>query len=148
MLRTMVFVFVSLFAFSVAAQDAYPARTVRFVVPFPAGGPLDVMARLVAQRLTEHWSRPVVVENVAGATGSIGANQVARAAPDGYTLLITVDIPLTMYPAVAKKLPYDPLRDFKPIANVARTANASSTRHWGSRRWTSSSRWRRSTPAS
>ncbi|HVL36160.1 MAG TPA: tripartite tricarboxylate transporter substrate-binding protein, partial [Burkholderiales bacterium] len=85
MLRTMVFVFVSLFAFSVAAQDAYPARTVRFVVPFPAGGPLDVMARLVAQRLTEHWSRPVVVENVAGATGSIGANQVARAAPDGYT---------------------------------------------------------------
>ena len=111
-------------AVPVAAQEPYPSRPVRFVVPFPAGGPLDVMARLVAQKLTEHWGKPVIVENVVGATGSIGAAAVARAAPDGYTLLVTVDIPLTMYPAVAKQLPYNPRTDFKPIASVARTSNA------------------------
>jgi tripartite-type tricarboxylate transporter receptor subunit TctC len=109
--------------FPAAAQESYPARPVKFVVPFPAAGPLDVMARLVAQKLTEHWGKPVIVENVVGGTGSIGANAVARAAPDGHTLLFTVDIPLTMYPAVAKQLPYNPRTDFKPIANVARTAN-------------------------
>jgi tripartite-type tricarboxylate transporter receptor subunit TctC len=105
------------------AQESYPSRPVKLVVPFAAGGPLDLLARVVAQRLTEDWKNPVVVENVTGATGSIGANNVARAAPDGYTLLVTVDIPLTMYPAVAKKLPYDPQADFKPIASIARTDN-------------------------
>jgi tripartite-type tricarboxylate transporter receptor subunit TctC len=98
--------------FPAIAQDAYPSRAVKLVVPFPAGGPLDVMARLAAQKLTEHWGKPVVVENVSGGTGSIGANAVARAAPDGYTVLMTVDIPLTMYAAVAKNLPYDPRTDF------------------------------------
>lgn len=111
------------FCLPAAAQDSYPSRPVKFVVPFPAGGPLDLLARVVSQRLSEEWKNPVVVENVTGATGSIGANSVARAAPDGYTLLITVDIPLTMYPAVAKKLPYDPQADFKPIASIARTDN-------------------------
>ncbi|HEY9531134.1 MAG TPA: tripartite tricarboxylate transporter substrate-binding protein, partial [Burkholderiales bacterium] len=91
------------FCLPAAAQDSYPSRPVKLIVPFPAGGPLDLLARVVSQRLTEEWKSPVVVENVTGATGSIGANQVARAAPDGYTLLVTVDIPLTMYPAVAKK---------------------------------------------
>ena len=116
------FALVSL-AFSAAAQTDYPSRPVKLIVPFPAGGPLDLLARLVAQKLGEDWKSPVVVENVPGATGSIGANQVARAAPDGYTLLVTVDIPLTMYPAVAKKLPYDPQADFKPIASLARSDN-------------------------
>jgi tripartite-type tricarboxylate transporter receptor subunit TctC len=110
-------------ALPAAAQDSYPSRPVKFVVPFPAGGPLDVLARVVAQKLTEDWKAPVVVENVTGATGSIGAAAVARAAPDGYTLLVTVDIPLTMYPAIAKSLPYDPQADFKPIASLARTDN-------------------------
>jgi tripartite-type tricarboxylate transporter receptor subunit TctC len=105
-----------------AAQD-YPSRPVKFVVPFAAGGPLDVLARVVAQKLGEDWKNPVVVENVTGATGSIGAHNVARAAPDGYTLLVTVDIPLTMYPAVAKSLPYDPHADFRPIASLARSDN-------------------------
>ncbi|MGH8742471.1 MAG: Bug family tripartite tricarboxylate transporter substrate binding protein, partial [Burkholderiales bacterium] len=68
-----------------AAQDAYPSRPVKFVVPFAAGGPLDVLARVVAQKLGEDWKNPVVVENVTGATGSIGAHNVARATPDGYT---------------------------------------------------------------
>jgi len=110
-------------AFPAAAQEPYPSRPVKFVVPFPAGGPLDLIARLVAQKLTETWPRPVVVENVAGGTGTIGANAVARAAPDGYTLLFTVDIPLTMYPAVAKQVPYNPRTDFRPIAAVGRSDN-------------------------
>jgi tripartite-type tricarboxylate transporter receptor subunit TctC len=107
-----------------AAQEPYPSRPVKFVVPFAAGGPLDVLARLVAPKLGSLWGRPIVVDNMIGASGSIGANAVARAAPDGYTLLFTVDIPLTMYPAVAKQLPYDPRADFRPVASVARTDNA------------------------
>ena len=110
-------------AASALAQDAYPSRPVKFVLPFPAGGPLDLLARLTAAKLTEQWGKPVVVENVSGGSGSIGANQVARAAPDGYTVLLTVDIPLTMYPAIAKSLPYDPRKDFRAVASVARTAN-------------------------
>jgi tripartite-type tricarboxylate transporter receptor subunit TctC len=96
---------------------------VKLVAPFPAGGPLDLVARLAAQKLQEQWGSGVVIENIAGGTGSIGANTVARAAPDGYTLLITVDIPLTMYPAIARSLPYDPEKSFKPIASVAHSDN-------------------------
>ena len=123
MLRALLLLFVISLGLPVSAQEAYPARPVKFVVPFAAGGPLDIMARLVTQKLSEHWSRPAVVENQAGGSGSIGANAVARAAPDGYTLLFTVDIPLTMYPAVAKQLPYNPRTDFRPIASVARSDN-------------------------
>lgn len=115
--------FTMLTASAAFAQDAYPSRPVKFLVPFPAGGPLDVPARIIAQKLTEHWGKPVVVENQAGASGSIGANAVARAAPDGYTLLVTVDIPVTMWPAVARKLPYDPQKDLRPIGVFARLQN-------------------------
>jgi tripartite-type tricarboxylate transporter receptor subunit TctC len=110
-------------ALPTAAQDAYPSRPVRMVLPFPAGGPLDLLGRLAAQKLSEQWGSPVVVENIAGGTGSIGANAVARATPDGYTLLVTVDIPLTMYAAIARSLPYDPEKSFKPIASLARSDN-------------------------
>jgi tripartite-type tricarboxylate transporter receptor subunit TctC len=106
------------------AQDAYPSRPVRLVVPFPAAGPLDLLARIVSQQLNEQWGQPVVVENKAGATGGIGADAVARAAPDGYTLLLTVEIPLTMRPAVTKDMSYDPRADFVPIAGLARSDNA------------------------
>lgn len=106
-----------------AGQDSFPSRPVKFIAPFSATGPLDVLARLAAQKLTEQWGSPVIVENIVGATGSIGTNTVARAAPDGHTLLVTVDIPLTMLPAVARTLPYDPQKDFKPIASLARTVN-------------------------
>lgn len=123
MARLLVLFLASLFACAALAQDAYPSRAVKFVLPFPAGGPLDLLARLTAQKLGEQWGKPVVVENVSGGSGSIGANQVARAAPDGYTVLVTVDIPLTMYPAIAKSLPYDPRKDFRPVASVARSAN-------------------------
>ena len=124
MLRILAFALAALASAPAAAQETFPSRPVKFVVPFPAGGPLDVMARLVAQKLTEHWGKPVVVENIAGGTGSIGTNTVARAAPDGHTVLVTVDIPLTMYAAVAKALPYDPRADFKPVASIAQTVNA------------------------
>ena len=124
MRRAALFVFVISFAMQAAAQEAFPSRPVKFVVPFPPGGPLDVPARMIAQKLTEHWGKAVVVENQVGASGSIGANAVARAAPDGHTLLVTVDIPLTMFPAVAKKLPYDPKADFRPIGSFARLQNA------------------------
>jgi tripartite-type tricarboxylate transporter receptor subunit TctC len=110
-------------ALPAAAQDAFPSKPVKLVAPFPAAGPLDLLARIVAQKLTEQWNNPVVVENITGATGSIGANAVARAAPDGHTLLITVDIPLTMFPAIARSLPYDPEKSFKPVASLARTDN-------------------------
>ncbi|MGH7485972.1 MAG: Bug family tripartite tricarboxylate transporter substrate binding protein, partial [bacterium] len=106
-----------------AVAQNYPAGPVKFVVPFPPGGPLDVPARLVAGKLSQLWKQPVVVENQAGGSGSIGANSVARAQPDGYTVLVTVDIPLTMYAAVAKNLPYDPQADFRPVGIYSRFQN-------------------------
>jgi tripartite-type tricarboxylate transporter receptor subunit TctC len=105
------------------AQEQYPARPVRVVVPFPPTSPIDVLARLVGGRLADHWGKPVYIDNKPGATGSIGTDMVAKASPDGYTLLFTVDFSLTMYPAVAKQLPYNPVADFKPIATIARTQN-------------------------
>ena len=114
---------IAVFALQAAAQDTWPSRPVKLVVPFPASGPLDVMARLIGQKLGENLGRPMVIENIAGATGSIGANAVARAAPDGYTILLTVDLPLVMFPAVADKLPYDPRADFRPVASLATGEN-------------------------
>jgi tripartite-type tricarboxylate transporter receptor subunit TctC len=104
------------------AQDAYPAKPVRFIVPFPATGPLDVMARLYAQKLGERWGKNAIAENRPGATGTIGADAVAKAAPDGYTLLFTVDLPIVMAPALMKP-PYDPKADLVPIAGVGETMN-------------------------
>lgn len=106
------------------AQDAYPSRPVRLVVPFPAAGPLDLLARIVSQGLGEQWGQPVIVENKAGAAGGIGADAVAKAPPDGYTLLFTVEIPLTMRPAVTRDMAYDPRSDFAPIAGLTRSDNA------------------------
>ena len=106
------------------AQDAYPSRPVKLVVPFPAAGPLDLLARLVSQKLGDQWPQPVIVENRAGATGGIGTEAVAQATPDGYTLLLTVEIPLTMRPAITKNMTYDPRGDFAPIAGLTRSDNA------------------------
>jgi tripartite-type tricarboxylate transporter receptor subunit TctC len=99
-----------------AAQD-WPARTVRFVVPFPPGGATDVAARALADKLSTAFRQQVVVENRAGGGGAIGAAEVARAAPDGYTLLFTAD-PMTTQHLVVKALPYDVMRDFVPITQV------------------------------
>ena len=124
LLRSLAAAALALCAAAAPAQDAYPSRPVKLVVPFPAAGPLDLLARIVSERLGEQLGQPVVVENKSGATGGIGADAVAKAAPDGYTLLLTVEIPLTMRPAVAKDMTYDPRTDFAPIAGLARSDNA------------------------
>jgi tripartite-type tricarboxylate transporter receptor subunit TctC len=102
---------------AVSAHAQYPARAVRMVVPFPAGGPTDVLTRVVAQKLAERWRQPVVVENKPGAGGAIGSDFVAKSAPDGYTLLMATSSTHSIGPAL-QKLPYDPQKDFTPIAHV------------------------------
>lgn len=97
------------------AQD-YPAKPIRLIVPFAPGGGTDLVGRLIAQRLTEALGQTVVVDNRAGAGGVIGADLVAKAPPDGYTLLMGTPGPLTINPHLMKSMPYDTLRDFTPIA--------------------------------
>ena len=104
-----------------AQAQTYPERPIHFVVPFPAG-PNDALARLAGHKLTEDLKQPVVVETRPGATGSIGAEAVVRALPDGYTLLFTVDLPITMAPALLK-LNYDVQHDLIPIAAVVKSDN-------------------------
>ena len=94
---------------------AYPNRTIRVIVPFPPGGPADIIARFVGQRMNEDWGQPVVIENRAGGNTAIGAQAAARSAPDGYTLFVPMDTTLVMNPLVTPNLPYDPLKDFAPI---------------------------------
>jgi tripartite-type tricarboxylate transporter receptor subunit TctC len=101
---------------SFPAAAAWPERPIRVIVPFAAGGNADTIARLLQPRLQERLGQPVVVENRPGAGGSIGAQAVARADPDGYTLLIGSNGPLSVNPVVQARLPYDPTRDFAPVA--------------------------------
>ena len=105
------------------AQQTYPEKTVRIIVPFPAGGATDILARLIAERLSAAWSKPVVVENVAGAAGASGTAAAAKAAPDGYTLLTGVGTTTTLLPHLRGDLPYDPLRDFAAVTLVASFPN-------------------------
>ena len=105
-------------ALAPAVAQTWPARPVRLVVPFPPGGPADVLARLLAERLTEAWGQPVIVENRGGAGGNIGAEVVARAAPDGYTLLIPASSHV-QGAALYQRLPFDPLRDFTAVSIFA-----------------------------
>jgi len=103
------------------AQDAYPTRAIHIIVPFPAGGPSDVLARLIGDKMSADFGQAVVVENRPGANTVIGAEAVARAAPDGYTLLMAIDSTLVMNQYLYKTLPYDPIADFAPISLVAKT---------------------------
>lgn len=98
----------------VHAADDYPNKTIKFVVNFPAGGPIDVIARIVADKLKTSFRHPVIVENTGGAGGNIGANNVAKAEPDGYTVLFTIDTPLTMNPSLYGAMPFKPA-DLKPV---------------------------------
>jgi tripartite-type tricarboxylate transporter receptor subunit TctC len=100
--------------------DDYPSRLVRFILPQPAGGAVDLIARRVAERLTEQMGQPVIVENVPGANGGLAAGQVIRAAPDGYTLFFAVDSNLVINPSLYPQIAYDPFRDFVPISIVAK----------------------------
>lgn len=101
------------------ATEAYPAKPVRLIVPYAPGGPTDTLSRIVAKALAERWKQQVVVDNRAGANGIIGATYAARAAPDGYTLFLGNSGVLTSNPALYSKLPYDPLKDFAPVSNLA-----------------------------
>jgi tripartite-type tricarboxylate transporter receptor subunit TctC len=105
-----------------AQAQAFPSRTIRIVVPFPAGGPTDIIARVIAQKMSEDWGQPVVVENRPGADTAIGAVQVAKAAPDGYTLMMTttaIAVNVTLYP----KLPFDPRKDLVPVTQLGSTSS-------------------------
>src|SRR5262245_60234710 len=97
------------------AQADYPDRPIRIIVPYTPGGTVDVLARLIGQQLTQAWGQPVVVDNRPGAGGNIGADATAKSPPDGYTLLLSTNAPLTINVALYKNVRYDPLRDFEPI---------------------------------
>ena len=100
---------------AVAGAQAYPQKPVQFMVPYPAGGAGDIFARTVAQKLSGALGQPVVVVNRPGANGIVGTELVAKAAADGYTLLMGNSAPMVMHPALYPKLPYDPVKDFTPI---------------------------------
>src|SRR5258708_40083474 len=104
-----------------APAQTYPTRAIHIIVPFPAGGPSDVLARLIGDRMSVDFQQPVVVENRPGANTVIGAEAAAKASPDGYTLLMAIDSTLVMNQYLYKTLPYDPIADFVPISLVAKT---------------------------
>jgi tripartite-type tricarboxylate transporter receptor subunit TctC len=101
--------------------QAFPSRSIKIVVPFPAGGPSDVLARMIGQKMTEDWGQPVIIENRVGANTVLGAQQVAKAPGDGYTLLMAIDSTLTMNQYLYRSLPYDPFTDFAPVTLVGKT---------------------------
>lgn len=101
-----------------AGAQSYPARTVRVIVPYSPGGPTDVCARLIAQKLSERLGKQFYVEDIVGAGGNIGTGQAARSAPDGYTILITVNS-YVINPTLYEKVPYDALKDFEAVTQVA-----------------------------
>ena len=104
------------------AADTYPDHKVRVIVPFAAGGPTDVIARLVAERLSEAWGQQLYVENMPGAGGNLGVENGARAAPDGYTI-VTVSTGFIINPSMYSTIGYDPVKDFAPISLVAASPN-------------------------
>ena len=107
---------------AIAAAQAYPNKPVKFVVPFPAGSATDQVARVTAQELQEAFVQPFLIDNKPGASGAIGAEQVAKSAPDGYTILVTTNTTQAANPSLFKKLPYDPVKDFAPIVRLGTTS--------------------------
>ena len=103
--------------------QTWPAKPIRLIVPFTPGGTSDILARAVGQKLGEAWGQPVVIDNVPGAGGSLGADKAARAAPDGYTLFMGHIGTLAVNPSIYPKLPYDPVKSFTPVAWVASVPN-------------------------
>src|SRR5437879_4879785 len=100
-----------------AYAQAYPSRTVRIVIPFPPGGTSDILARTLAQKLTDEWSQQVIAENRPGAAGNVASEHVAKSKPDGYTLLINTVGTHAINPAIYPSLPFDPIKDFTLITN-------------------------------
>src|SRR6185436_18426356 len=109
-----------------AAEDLagnFPNRPIRMIVPFPPGGPSDIVARLIGQRMSEDWGQPAMIDNRPGGNTIIGAQVAAKAPPDGYTLFMAIDSTLVMNQYLHKTLPYDPLEDFVPITLTAKTVS-------------------------
>ncbi len=106
-----------------AAQADYPSRPIRLIVPFPPGGPADLIARFVGQRIGERWGQPVVIENRPGANTAIGAQLVAKSAPDGHTLLVGMDTTMVMNPILSANLPYDAAKDFVPVTLLTKNVS-------------------------
>lgn len=111
------------FAVPSASAQSYPTKPVRFVVPYPPGGPLDTVARLLADKMKDGLGQPVIVENKPGAGGNIGADLVAKSAPDGYTMVMGAVATHAINPSLFPKMPYDPVRDFAPVSLVASVPN-------------------------
>jgi tripartite-type tricarboxylate transporter receptor subunit TctC len=105
-----------------ALAQVYPSHSVRMIVPFAAGGPTDVIARIVAQKLSETWGQQIYIENVPGGGGNTGAAMAARAPADGYTILV-VSTGFIVNPSMYSKVPYDPIKDFSPVTLVASSPN-------------------------
>ena len=119
-----------------AAQDTadatnYPGHAIRMIVPFPPGGPADVIARIVGAKMSEAWSQPVVIENRPGGNTAIGAELVAKAAPDGYTLLVAMDVTMVTNPLITATLPYDPRKDFAPVSLLMKDISLITVRNDG-----------------
>src|SRR5258708_11338596 len=117
-MKALLILFLGLIASPATAQE-YPARPVRVVVPYVAGGNADIWARTLAQKLTENLKQAFVVENKPGANGGIGTDFVAKSAADGYTLLAVASGPIVVNPVLYAKVPYDAVRDFAPVAQCA-----------------------------
>ena len=103
--------------------EAWPDQPVRIIVPFPAGGPADIVSRFVGERLSAKWGQPVVIENKPGANTTVAAVQVARATPNGLTLFVVMDVTMVLNPLTNKSLPYDPQRDFAPITMLSKNTS-------------------------
>jgi tripartite-type tricarboxylate transporter receptor subunit TctC len=122
MVRLIALVLCSIFVGAAGAQEAYPSRPVRFILPFPPGGGTDILGRLIAERLSAGLGQPVVTENRGGAGGNVGAEAAAHSAPDGYTIVLVAPS-LAISPSLYSKLNYDPVKDLAPVSLVATVPN-------------------------
>jgi tripartite-type tricarboxylate transporter receptor subunit TctC len=122
MVRLIALVLCSLFVAAAGAQDAYPSRPVKFILPFPPGGGTDILGRVIAERLSASLGQPVVTENRGGAGGNVGAEAAAHSAPDGYTIVLVAPS-LAISPSLYSRLNYDPVKDLAPISLVATVPN-------------------------
>ncbi len=105
-------------ATSTGSVQGYPNKTIRIVVPYPAGGGIDLISRAIGNQLSQRWGQPVVIENKPGSGTIVAAEGVAKAAPDGYTLMVTTDSTISVNPHLYARLPYDPVKDFAPITQM------------------------------